>query len=51
MRLVEELKKPGTSLSCPQCGHDVGSDSQVDLGQQRAFVEFARSQAMSQMEH
>lgn len=51
MRPVEELKLPGTSPACPQCGHDSGSNSQIDLGQQRAFIEFSRSQAISQMEH
>ena len=51
MRKVDELKLPGTSPACPQCGHESGSDSQIDLGQHRAFVEFSRSQAMSQMEH
>lgn len=51
MRTVEELKLPDTSPACPQCGHDSGSNSQVDLGQQRAFIEFSRSQALSQMEH
>ncbi len=51
MRPVEELKRPEASPSCPQCGHDGDSLSQTDVGQQRRFVEYARSQALSYMEH
>jgi DEAD/DEAH box helicase domain-containing protein len=51
MRSVEELKKADTSPACPQCGHDSGNDTQADQGQQRAFIEFSRSQSLSQMEH
>lgn len=51
MRPHEELTKPDACPACPQCGHDRDSQSQLDLGQQRNFVEFARSQALSQMEH
>ena len=51
MRKVAELQQPGTSPACPQCGHDSDSNSQLDLGQQRPFIEFSRSQALSQMEN
>lgn len=51
MRLVEELNRPDAEPACPQCGHDHTSSSQLDQGQQRGFVEFSRSQAMSYMEH
>ncbi len=51
MRLVEELTKPDAVPACPQCGHGDDSDSQLDLGQRRNFIEFSRSQAVSQMEH
>src|SRR6185503_19393643 len=37
--------------ACPQCGHDDDMNGQLDLGQHRQFVEFARSQAVSHMEH
>jgi len=51
MRPVEELRKPGAAPACPQCGHDGDSQSQTDIGQQRRFLEFARSLALSYMEH
>jgi DEAD/DEAH box helicase domain-containing protein len=51
MRLVEELNRPEVPPACPQCGHDRDVDSQLDRGQQRRFIEFARSQALSYMEH
>ena len=51
MRRVEELKKPGASPNCPQCGHGGDQESQLDLGQQKQFVEFVQSQALSYMEH
>ena len=51
MRRVEELKKPGASPNCPQCGHGGDQESQLDLGQQKQFVEFVQSQALSFMEH
>ena len=51
MRPVEELNKPDAKPACPQCGHDRDSDSQLDKGQQRRFVEFSRSQSLSYMEH
>jgi len=51
MRPVEELKKPGASPDCPQCGHGGDQESQQDLGQQKQFIEFVQSQALSFMEH
>jgi DEAD/DEAH box helicase domain-containing protein len=51
MRLVEALRQPDAIPACPQCGHDRDASSQMDRGQQRRFVEFARSQALSYMEH
>ncbi len=51
MRRYEDLLKPNAPPACPQCGHERDSQSQLDQGQQRNFIEFARSQALSQMEH
>lgn len=51
MRPVEELRIPDVPPACPQCGHDHNADSQLDQGQQRQFIEFSRSQALSYMEH
>ena len=51
MRRAEELKAPGALPACPQCGHSGDHRSQLDLGQQRQFIEFAQSQALSYMEH
>jgi len=51
MRRAEELKEPGASPNCPQCGHGGDQESQLDLGQQKQFVEFVQSQALSFMEH
>jgi len=51
MRRVEQLQQPGAIPACPQCRHDSDSQSQLDRGQHRQFVEFPRSQAMSYMEH
>lgn len=51
MRPVEELNKPDAQPACPQCGHDRDANSQLDRGQQRRFIEFSRSQALSYMEH
>lgn len=50
MRLTSELQQEGASTACPQCGYDGGSDSQGDIGQQRKFIQFARSEAVSVME-
>jgi DEAD/DEAH box helicase domain-containing protein len=54
MRLTSELQQENVgkdaSTACPQCGYDGGSDSQADIGQQRKFIEFARSEAISVME-
>lgn len=51
MRRIEELKQPDALPACPQCGHSGDNRSQLDLGQQRQFIEFAQSQALSYMEH
>ena len=51
MRRVEALKSPGASPNCPQCGHGGDQESQLDLGQQKQFIEFSQSQALSFMEH
>jgi DEAD/DEAH box helicase domain-containing protein len=51
MRRVEQLQQPGAIPACPQCRHDSDSQSQLDRGQHRQFIEFSRSQAMSYMEH
>ena len=51
MRRMTELSRPEAEAACPQCGHDRDSNSQLDKGQQRRFIEFSRSQALSYMEH
>jgi DEAD/DEAH box helicase domain-containing protein len=51
MRPVADLERPDTAPACPQCGHDRDATSQLDRGQHRRFIEFARSQALSYMEH
>jgi DEAD/DEAH box helicase domain-containing protein len=51
MRRVAELHQPDTPPACPQCGHDHDATSQLDRGQQRSFIAFPRSQALSYMEH
>ena len=51
MRLAEELDRADASVGCPQCGHDLDSSSQLDMGQHRKFIEFSKSQAVSFMEH
>lgn len=51
MRRVEELKQSDALPGCPQCGHAGDNRSQLDVGQQRQFIEFAQSQALSYMEH
>jgi DEAD/DEAH box helicase domain-containing protein len=50
MRRKEDLEREDALPACPQCGYDGASDSQADRGQQRQFIEFARSQALSYME-
>ncbi|MDB2686770.1 helicase-related protein, partial [Mariniblastus sp.] len=51
MRRIEEFQQEGANPACPQCGHDGDSDAAGDQGQQRDFIEFSRSQALSYMEH
>jgi DEAD/DEAH box helicase domain-containing protein len=50
MRSTSDLNQENATPGCPQCGYDAGQDSQSDIGQHRAFIEFARSQAISVME-
>lgn len=50
MRPTSDLHQENAIPGCPQCGYDGGQDSQSDIGQHRAFIEFARSQAISVME-
>ncbi len=51
MRRVDEMEKPEAVPACPQCGHDGDHNSQLDVGQQRFFLEYAKSQALSYMDH
>lgn len=52
MRKVEDINTPGASPNCPQCGYGAEvSDSQLDQGQQKQFLEYSQSQALSFMEH
>ncbi|MGV3483239.1 MAG: helicase-related protein [Planctomycetaceae bacterium] len=51
MRREVEINQPGANPACPQCGHNVGSSAQIDRGQQKRFLEFSQSQAISQMEN
>ena len=51
MRKVSDLNQADAVVGCPQCGHHLGQNSQLDVGQQRQFVEFSQSQAVSYMEH
>jgi DEAD/DEAH box helicase domain-containing protein len=49
MRPKEQLT-PDADPACPQCAHSEGSGAQADVGQQKMFVNFARSQALSYVE-
>jgi len=49
MRPVGELT-PDADPACPQCAHSEGTGAQTDIGQQKKFVNFSRSQAMSYVE-
>jgi len=51
MRPTEDLNDPDASPACPQCGHDGDSLAAADRGQQRQFIEYSQSQAISYMEH
>jgi DEAD/DEAH box helicase domain-containing protein len=51
MRRVEDLERADATPACPQCGHAEDENSQMDVGQQRNFIEFSQSQALSYMEH
>ncbi|MCP4754368.1 MAG: DEAD/DEAH box helicase [Proteobacteria bacterium] len=51
MRRKNELDAPGAEVHCPQCGHEGDGKSQLDIGQQKQFIEFSRSEAISYMEH
>jgi DEAD/DEAH box helicase domain-containing protein len=50
MRLAADLARPETTPACPQCGYD-GPAGQSDQGQQRDFLPFHRSHALSYMEY
>lgn len=50
MRLKDELNKPEAVPACPQCGHEGDHHSQLDVGQQRQFMEYSKSQAVSYMD-
>ena len=51
MRLVKDIERADATPACPQCGCCDDSKSQMDVGQQREFLEFSQSQALSYMEH
>ena len=51
IRRTEELNRPDASPACPQCGYAADAHSQRDRSQHKQFLEFARSQAISYMEH
>ena len=51
IRRTDELNRPDASPVCPQCGHAADAHSQRDRSQHKRFLEFARSQAISYMEH
>ncbi|MFH1138027.1 MAG: DEAD/DEAH box helicase [Pseudomonadota bacterium] len=51
MRRVEDIRRPDAPEACPQCGHGGDHKSQLDQGQQKQFIEFAQSQAISYMEY
>ncbi|MBF0233005.1 MAG: DEAD/DEAH box helicase [Desulfamplus sp.] len=48
---LNRIKAPGASPDCPQCGHEGDSNSLFDLGQQKDFINFSDSQALSYMEY
>ena len=49
MRPKEQLT-PEADPACSQCAHSEGAGAQADIGQQKKFVNFARSQALSYVE-
>lgn len=51
MRRLEQLRTQGANTSCPQCHYEGTEEGQVDQLQQRDFLEFSRSEALSFMEH
>ncbi|MFO1429764.1 MAG: DEAD/DEAH box helicase [Candidatus Competibacteraceae bacterium] len=51
LRRVETLAQPDASPACPQCGYTAEAHSQQDRRQQKPFLEFAQSQAVSYMEY
>ena len=51
IRRLDELNRPDASPACPQCGYAADAHSQLDRSQHKQFLEFARSQAISYMEH
>jgi DEAD/DEAH box helicase domain-containing protein len=48
---LDKIKAPGAVPNCPQCGHEGDSDSIFDQGQQKDFINFSDSQALSYMEY
>lgn len=51
MAPVNKIKEPGAPPHCPQCGHEGDSNSLFDKGQQKEFINFSDSQALSYMEY
>lgn len=50
MQRKAELERPESLPGCPQCGLADGPATQRDIGQQKSFLEFTRSEAISYME-
>jgi DEAD/DEAH box helicase domain-containing protein len=48
---LNKIKEPGAEPNCPQCGHEGDSNSILDQGQQKNFINFSDSQALSYMEY
>ena len=51
LRNVELISHTEENKHCPQCGHGGDDKSQSDLGQQKDFLEFSRSKALSYVEY
>lgn len=50
MQRKADLNRPEAPPGCPQCGLAEGPGTQRDIGQQKMFLEFTRSEALSYME-
>ena len=48
---LNRIKAPGALPGCPQCGHEGDSNSILDQGQHKDFINFSDSQALSYMEY